>query len=109
MSVPGKPEKNFVDTKKGDKQFLETSGMEPKYIHKKVSNSYTENLALMCIENILVGYFPICFIFGLIDFSNVHLTFLFKMSQFVHQGPRVKGNTFWAIFTQQFPLIKYHL
>ena len=36
MSVPAKPEKNFVDTKKGDKQYLDTSGMEPKFIHKKV-------------------------------------------------------------------------
>lgn len=35
MSVPKKPQKNFVDTKGGDKQPLETSGLEPKYIHKK--------------------------------------------------------------------------
>ena len=37
MSVAKKPAKNFVDTKKGDKQPLETSGLEPKYVHKKVS------------------------------------------------------------------------
>ena len=37
MSVPKKPAKNFVDTKKGDKQPLEPSGLEPKYINKKVS------------------------------------------------------------------------
>ena len=36
MSVPKKPEKNYVDTKKGDKNPLEPSGLEPKYIHKKV-------------------------------------------------------------------------
>ena len=36
MSVPKKPEKNFVDTKGGDKQPLDPSGLEPKYIHKKV-------------------------------------------------------------------------
>lgn len=35
MSVPRKPEKNFVDTRGGDKQPLETSGLEPKYVHKK--------------------------------------------------------------------------
>jgi len=35
MSVPKKPEKNFVDTRGGDKQALERSGMEPKYVHKK--------------------------------------------------------------------------
>lgn len=35
MSVPRKPEKNFVDTRGGDKQPLEKSGMEPKYVHKK--------------------------------------------------------------------------
>lgn len=35
-SVPKKPEKVFVDTKKGDKNMLEPSGLEPKYIHKKV-------------------------------------------------------------------------
>lgn len=35
MSVPRKPEKNFVDTKGGDKQALDKSGMEPKYVHKK--------------------------------------------------------------------------
>lgn len=34
MSVPRKPNKNFVDTKKGDKQPLTPSGLEPKYIHK---------------------------------------------------------------------------
>ena len=36
MSVPGRPEKNFVDTRNGDKQSLIPSGLEPKYIHKKV-------------------------------------------------------------------------
>jgi len=35
MSVPKKPAKNFVDTKKGDKQPLQPSGLEPVYVHKK--------------------------------------------------------------------------
>lgn len=35
MSVPKKAEKNFVDTRGGHKQPLETSGMEPVYVHKK--------------------------------------------------------------------------
>lgn len=35
MSVPKRPAKNFVDTKKGDTQPLEPSGLEPKYILKK--------------------------------------------------------------------------
>lgn len=35
MSVPKKPEKNFVDTRGGDKQPLELSGLEPRYTHKK--------------------------------------------------------------------------
>ena len=37
MSVPKKPQKNFVDTRSGDKQPLEPSGMEPKFLKKKVS------------------------------------------------------------------------
>merc|ERR1712226_902640 len=35
MSVPKQPNKNFVDTKKGDKHLLDPSGLEPKFIHKK--------------------------------------------------------------------------
>jgi hypothetical protein len=35
MSVPKKPQKNFVDTKSGDKQPLEPSGLEPKFLKKK--------------------------------------------------------------------------
>jgi len=34
-SVPKRPEKVYVDTKKGDKNCLETSGLEPVYVHKK--------------------------------------------------------------------------
>lgn len=34
-SVPRRPEKIYVDTKKGDKNYLEPSGLEPKFIHKK--------------------------------------------------------------------------
>lgn len=40
MSVPRKPEKNYVDTKKGDKHLLDTSGLEPKYSHKKVNKNW---------------------------------------------------------------------
>lgn len=36
MSVAKKPEKNFVDTRKGDSHALPPSGLEPKFIHKKV-------------------------------------------------------------------------
>jgi len=35
MSVPKKPEKNFVDTRGGDKQPLDPSGLEPVYVHRK--------------------------------------------------------------------------
>ncbi|XP_013392035.1 enkurin-like [Lingula anatina] len=35
MSVPKKPDKNFVDTRGGDKWPLDPSGLEPKFIHKK--------------------------------------------------------------------------
>lgn len=35
-SVPKRPEKIYVDTKKGDKNYLEPSGLEPVYLHKKV-------------------------------------------------------------------------
>lgn len=35
MAVPKKIEKNFADTRKGDKQPLEPSGLEPKYVNKK--------------------------------------------------------------------------
>lgn len=36
MSVPGIPDKKFVDTRNGDTQNLIPSGMEPKYVHKRV-------------------------------------------------------------------------
>ncbi|KAK2147147.1 hypothetical protein LSH36_568g03031 [Paralvinella palmiformis] len=35
MAVPKKPEKNYADTRKGDKHPLEPSGLEPKFVHKK--------------------------------------------------------------------------
>jgi len=35
MSVPKKPAANFVDTKKGDTQPLEISGLVPKYLKRK--------------------------------------------------------------------------
>ncbi|XP_074659062.1 enkurin-like [Tubulanus polymorphus] len=35
MSVPKKPEMNYVDTKCGDKRPLEPSGLVPKYLNKK--------------------------------------------------------------------------
>ncbi|RNA39545.1 enkurin [Brachionus plicatilis] len=35
MAVPKKPEKNFVDTRKGDKFKIEPSGLEPVYVKKK--------------------------------------------------------------------------
>lgn len=35
MSVTKKPEKNYADTRKGDKHPLEPSGLEPHYLHKK--------------------------------------------------------------------------
>ncbi|KAK3587935.1 hypothetical protein CHS0354_014450 [Potamilus streckersoni] len=34
-SVPRKPEKIYVDTRKGDKHYLDPSGLEPLYIHRK--------------------------------------------------------------------------
>lgn len=43
-SVPKKPEKIFVDTKKGDKNLLEPSGLEPVFIHKKDYGSTPEYL-----------------------------------------------------------------
>lgn len=36
MAVPRKPRPTYADTKKGDKQILENSGLVPKYIKKKV-------------------------------------------------------------------------
>ena len=36
MSVTKKPEKNYADTRIGDKHPLDPSGLEPHYIHKKV-------------------------------------------------------------------------
>lgn len=36
MSVPRKPQPIYADTKSGDKQLLENSGLVPKYIKKKV-------------------------------------------------------------------------
>ncbi|XP_075683647.1 enkurin [Rhinoderma darwinii] len=45
MAVPKKPQPNYVDTKKGDKYLLETSGLVPKYIKKKDYGSTPEYLA----------------------------------------------------------------
>ena len=36
-SVPKKPAKKFADTKNGDTHNLIPSGLEPVYVHKKVS------------------------------------------------------------------------
>ena len=38
VSVPKKPAKIVVDTVGGDKLDLEPSGLEPKFVHKKVHN-----------------------------------------------------------------------
>ncbi|MGH0142873.1 UNVERIFIED_CONTAM: hypothetical protein FKN15_026728 [Acipenser sinensis] len=35
MSVPKKPQPNYVDTRRGDKQLLDTSGLVPKFTNKK--------------------------------------------------------------------------
>ncbi|XP_073532610.1 enkurin [Phyllobates terribilis] len=45
MAVPRKPQPIYVDTKKGDKHLLETSGLVPKYIKKKDYGSTPEYLA----------------------------------------------------------------
>lgn len=37
LQVPKKPVRQVVDARNGDKQLLEPSGLEPVYIHKKVS------------------------------------------------------------------------
>ncbi|KAM9308817.1 enkurin [Gastrophryne carolinensis] len=44
MAVPKKPQPIYVDTKKGDKHPLETSGLVPKYIKKKDYGSTPEYL-----------------------------------------------------------------
>lgn len=36
MAVPRKPERNYVDTRRGDKFSLDTSGLAPIYVRKKV-------------------------------------------------------------------------
>ena len=36
-SVPKQPGKIYVDTRRGDKNSLEPSGLEPVYIHKKIN------------------------------------------------------------------------
>lgn len=43
-SVPKRPEKVYVDTKKGDRNNLEPSGLEPIYIHKKEYGSTPQYL-----------------------------------------------------------------
>ncbi|XP_044151104.1 enkurin [Bufo gargarizans] len=45
MAVPKKPQPIYVDTKKGDKHLLETSGLVPKYLKKKDYGSTPEYLA----------------------------------------------------------------
>jgi hypothetical protein len=36
-SVPRAAQKIYVDTRRGDKNLLEPSGLEPVYVHRKVS------------------------------------------------------------------------
>lgn len=50
-SVPRRPEKIYVDTKKGDKNYLEPSGMEPVYVHKKVRTCIQGNF-----NQVFTGY-----------------------------------------------------
>lgn len=68
MSVPKKPVKNYVDTRRGDKHSLIPSGLEPVYLNKKVcdllcillSGKFISNLCnivtdlLFCIEQQLL-------------------------------------------------------
>jgi len=42
MSVPKNPEKNLVDTRKGDKFPLDPSGLAPVYVKKKVSYNLSQ-------------------------------------------------------------------
>ena len=44
MSVAKKPAKAFADTRNGDTFPLNPSGLEPKYVHKKVSNIQIKQL-----------------------------------------------------------------
>jgi hypothetical protein len=39
--VPSQPKRNYVDTKKGDAQALQSSGLEPHYVLRKVHSSYS--------------------------------------------------------------------
>jgi hypothetical protein len=42
MAVPKNPERTMVDTRKGDKFPLETSGLVPLYVKKKVNNFFLD-------------------------------------------------------------------
>lgn len=53
MSVPTKPAKNYVDSRGGDKQPLTPSGLEPKFVHKKV-NFFVKNFESSFIRNIRI-------------------------------------------------------
>ena len=44
MAVPRQPEKNFVDTRKGDKFPVEPSGLAPIYIKKRVKYIHLTHL-----------------------------------------------------------------
>ena len=50
VSVPKKPAKIVVDTVGGDKLDLEPSGLEPKFVHKKVHNKYWKHQILVFIS-----------------------------------------------------------
>ena len=50
MAVPKKPERAMVDSRKGNKQLLEPSGLEPVFLQKKVvktNDSFNSTLNLL--------------------------------------------------------------
>lgn len=49
-SVPKVPAKIYVDTRKGDKNLLEPSGLEPVYVHRKVNLSFSDIRTELVLE-----------------------------------------------------------
>lgn len=53
-AIPKCPKRIYVDTRKGDKQFLDPSGLQPIFLNKKVNNRktfYTDKLFLLNLKH----------------------------------------------------------
>ena len=51
-AIPKCPKRIYVDTRKGDKQFLDPSGLQPIFLNKKVKNWNTFHIHIILLLNL---------------------------------------------------------